>query len=164
MSDTATTTTDENISAVTDSDSPAGTSVGESASGATATDTADTDTTGPVGNEVTADDPDTFPRKVVEDLRQENGRYRQRAQQADAYAERLHTELVRATGRLADPADLPFDAEHLDDADALNAAIDTLLDAKPHLATRRPTGDIGQGQRGAASSPFSLLETLKQLT
>lgn len=117
-----------------------------------------------VPEEPQSDEPDMFPRQVVEDLRKENGKYRQRAQQTDALAARLHTELVRATGRLADPTDLPFDAEHLDDPDKLVAAIDELLEAKPHLATRRPTGDIGQGQRGPASGSFSLLDTLKSLT
>jgi hypothetical protein len=109
-------------------------------------------------------EPDVFPREVVEKLRQENGKYRQRAQQADTLAERLHTELVRATGKLADPTDLPFDPEHLDDPDALAAAVDQLLTRKPHLAARRPAGDIGQGNRGSAPAPFSLLDVLKQRT
>jgi len=109
-------------------------------------------------------DDDTFPRSVVEELRRENGRYRQRAQQADELAHRLHVELVRATGRLADPTDLPFDAEHLDDGEKLSNALDNLLAAKPHLATRRPSGDIGQGQRGSASGGFSLLDMLKERT
>ena len=110
------------------------------------------------------DTAETFPRSVVEKLRQENGRYRQRAGQADAYAQRLHTELVRATGRLADPTDLAFDAEHLDDPEALTAAVDALLADKPHLASRRPAGDIGQGQRGTTSESFSLLGMLKDRT
>lgn len=110
------------------------------------------------------DTAETFPRAVVEKLRQENGRYRQRAAQADTYAQRLHTSLVAATGRLADPSDLPFDAEHLDDADTLTAAIDALLADKPHLASRKPSGDIGQGNRGGASEPFSLLGALKERT
>lgn len=110
------------------------------------------------------DEPETFPREVVEKLRQENGRYRQRAQQADTLAQRLHTELVRATGRLADPTDLPYSEDHLADADTMVAAIDALLEAKPHLATRRPAGDIGQGNRGPTPSSFSLLDTLKGLT
>lgn len=63
----------------------------------------------------------------------------------------MHTALVAATGRMADATDLPFDAAHLDDEDAMNAAIDELLAKKPHLAARRPFGDIGQGNRGAAS-------------
>lgn len=107
-------------------------------------------------------EPDTFPRQVVEELRRENAKYRQRAGQVDDLARRLHTELVRATGRLADPTDLPFDAAHLDDPDALAAAIADLLDRKPHLASRRPAGDIGQGARGTAAQPFSLLDALKQ--
>jgi hypothetical protein len=109
-------------------------------------------------------DAETFPREYVEKLRQENGKYRQRAGEADALATRLHTELVRATGRLADPTDLPFDADHLADADKMIGAINELLEAKPHLATRRPTGDIGQGQRGPASGGFSLLDMLKERT
>ncbi|WP_422745186.1 hypothetical protein ACN27E_23605 [Mycobacterium sp. WMMD1722] len=107
---------------------------------------------------------ETFPRKVVEDLRQENGRYRQRAQRADAYAQRLHVELVKATGRLADPTDLEFNEDHLDDPDALAAAVDELLERKPHLASRRPVGDIGQGNRGSSPEPFSLLGLLKERT
>lgn len=110
------------------------------------------------------DDAETFPRSVVEKLRQENGRYRQRAAQADAYAQRLHTALVAATGRLADPTDLEFDAEHLDDPDALTEAIDVLLTDKPHLASRKPVGDIGQGNRGGSGEPFSLLGMLKART
>lgn len=108
--------------------------------------------------------PETFPREVVEQLRQENGRYRQRAQRADDMATRLHAELVRATGRLADPADLEYAEGHLDDTDSLNAAIDELLERKPHLASRRPTGDVGQGQRGGAAESFSLLNLLKERT
>ncbi len=90
-------------------------------------------------------DPETFPLAYVEQLRQENGKYRQRAQQADTYAERLHTELVRATGRLADPTDLPYIEDHLVDADKMADAITELLNRKPHLAARRASGDIGQG-------------------
>jgi hypothetical protein len=108
------------------------------------------------------EEPESFPREVVEKLRHENAKYRQRAQQADTLARRLHTELVRATGRLADPTDLEFDEEHLDDPDALTSAIGDLLDRKPHLASRRPVGDVGQGNRGSSSEPFSLLGLLKE--
>ena len=106
-------------------------------------------------------DQETFPRKVVEDLRQENGRYRQRAQLADDYAQRLHTELVRATGRLADPTDLPYDEDHLADPDKMVAAVDDLITRKPHLASRKPSGDIGQGGRGSGDAPLGLLDLLK---
>ena len=99
-----------------------------------------------------AEEPETFPRSYVEDLRQENGKYRQRAQTGDLYAQRLHTELVRATGKLADPTDIPFDETHLDSPDSLADAIDELLARKPHLASRRPIGDIGQGAAPSAST------------
>lgn len=98
-------------------------------------------------NDSSADneDPDTFPREYVEKLRDENAKYRQRAQKADQLAERLHTALTAATGRLQDPNDLPFDHTHLDDPEALETAISELLAKKPHLASRKPTGNIGQG-------------------
>lgn len=106
----------------------------------------------PEESEESEEEPETFPRKVVEDLRRENAKYRQRAADRDALAERLHTALVTATGRLADPTDLPYDDAHLADDDALTAALDALLARKPHLASRRPRGDVGQGASATADS------------
>jgi hypothetical protein len=108
------------------------------------------------------DEPEMFPREYVEKLRQESGRYRQRAQRGDGYAQRLHVELVRATGKLADPTDLPFDESHLDDADALTDAVE-LLAHKPHLANRRPTGEIGQGASPSKAN-VGLAAMLRQRT
>ncbi|MDK8764080.1 hypothetical protein QP922_09640 [Corynebacterium sp. MSK218] len=114
---------------------------------------ADNDT----NNETTNDDgkADTFDRAYVEKLRRENADYRARAKDRDEvaatrddYARRLHTALVRADGRLADPDDLPFDAAHLDDADALTAAIGDLVDRKPGLRARQYGNDVGAGTRG----------------
>lgn len=121
----------------------------------------------PEGSDLESDqdgDSDVFPREVVENLRKENGKYRQRAQLADTYAQRLHTELVRATGRLADPTDLTFDEDHLADPDKMVAAVDDLLQKKPHLASRKPSGDIGQGGRGGSDAPLGLLDLLKSRT
>jgi hypothetical protein len=59
--------------------------------------------------------------------------------------------LVRATGRLADPSDLPYDEDHLEVGDSLSLAIDELLEKKPHLAARKPAGDIGQGATKSAA-------------
>lgn len=110
------------------------------------------------------EDGDTFPRAYVEKLRAQNARYRERAKTAEGYAKRLHTEIVRSTGRLADPTDLEFDEDHLDDPDALAAALDDLLTRKPHLASRKPVGDIGQGARGSGNEQVGLLSILKGLT
>ena len=104
---------------------------------------------------------DTFPRAYVEELRAENKSWRLKAQQADTYAHRLHTELVKATGRLADPTDMPFNPEHLDDADKLNTAIDDLLHRKPHLASRTPSGDVGQGVTGVNRPSVDLAAILR---
>lgn len=121
-------------------------------SDAETTEPADPSTDTPEDTADGADEPDTFPRTVVEELRRENARYRTRAGQADDMATRLHLELVRATNRLADPTDLPFEERHLEDVDILDAAIDDLLARKPHLASRRPSGDIGQGATGQTDS------------
>lgn len=107
-----------------------------------------------------AADSETFPRQYVEELRQENARYRTEAKAAETLGQRLHVELVKATGKLADPTDMPFDAAHLDDPDALAAAIDALIEAKPHLKARRIVGDVGQGT-GSASDDAGLLGMLR---
>lgn len=104
---------------------------------------------------------DTFPRSYVERLRDENAKYRQRAQRSDELAERLHRELVARTGRLADPADLPFDEAHLDDPEALAEAVEELLAAKPHLASRRPTGSVGQGVLSGTPTTVDLAGILR---
>lgn len=99
----------------------------------------------PEGPQDAPDDPDAFPRAYVEQLRQEAADARVKAKKADTYAEQLFYARVAATGRLADPSDLPFDADALDDLPAMEAAIDALIATKPHLASRTPRGDIGQG-------------------
>lgn len=110
----------------------------------------DTDVEEPAGEnaqepEPTDEEPDTFPREYVEKLRDENAKYRQRAQKVDDYAQRLHGALVAATGALQDADDLPYDESHLDDPEALQSAIQELLEKKPHLGSRKPSGNIGQG-------------------
>ncbi|HEU0103226.1 MAG TPA: hypothetical protein VFR07_12990 [Mycobacteriales bacterium] len=105
-------------------------------------------------------DPETFPRAYVEDLRRESAGYRDRARLADALGRRLHVALVAATGRLADPTDLPYEQAHLDDPAALEAAIADLVARKPHLADRRPAGDVGQGAT-PEDPPLSLLGLLR---
>lgn len=106
-------------------------------------------------------EPETFPAKVVKDLRKENARYRERAQKADQLAQRLHVALVAQTGKLADPTDLEFDEAHLEDPDALAAAVDDLLTRKPHLRARRVAGDVGQGNRGKTGGGPDLLEAMR---
>lgn len=107
------------------------------------------------------DEAATFPREYVKKLRTENARYRERARSVEIYSQRLHTELVRATGRLADPSDLPFDEGHLDDPEALDAALEELVVRKPHLASRRPVGEIGQGATYAPAA-VDLASMLRQ--
>ncbi len=88
---------------------------------------------------------ETFPRAYVEQLRQEAADARVKARRADDLAQQLFSARVAATGLLVDPADLPYDEQLLDDPGAMEAAIEALITAKPHLASRIPRGDIGQG-------------------
>ena len=107
-------------------------------------------------------EPDTFPRDYVEKLRRESAGYRERAKRVDELERRLHVALVRADGRLADPEDLEFNAEHLEDADALEAAITDLVDRKPGLRSRKYGGDVGAGKRGTANTkPVDLIELMR---
>ena len=97
-------------------------------------------------------------------LRGEAAKYRrQRNEQrdrADKYGQRLFTELVRSTGRLTDPSDMPVDTALLEDTDKLNSAIDKLLESKPHLKARQ-FKDMGQHDRGAGMG-VSLGEILRR--
>ena len=103
---------------------------------------------------------DTFPRAYVEDLRKESAGYRTQVRELQ---ERLHRVSVEQTGSLADPADLPFDAAHLESPEALQAAIAALLEAKPHLKARRFAPDAAaQGAMGQASGGVDLLGILRQ--
>lgn len=108
------------------------------------------------------EDSETFSRSYVEKLRDENAKLRVRAQGTDELRHRLHRVLVEQDGRLADPADLEYQPEHVD-AETLRAAIDSLLEAKPHLRSRKPKGDAAQGFRQSAPEPVSLLGLLKNI-
>lgn len=116
--------------------------------------------------EGTEDRQQTFDRAYVERLREEAGGYRIKAKRADELAHRLVTALAAGTGKLADARDLPY-GEHLLDDDGVPAfdkvadAIDELIRERPHLASRRPSGDVGQGARPPEASPVSLAGLLR---
>ncbi len=93
---------------------------------------------------------ETFDRDYVQKLRDEAAGHRVKAKRTDALNARLATAQAALTGKLADPTDLPFTDDLLDDdglvdEDKVHAAVEDLIKRKPHLAARRPTGDIGQG-------------------
>ena len=111
--------------------------------------------------ETPQEDAETFPRAYVEKLRQEAADARVRAKKADDLARELFTARVAATGRLADPNDLPFDDALLADLPALEAAIDELLADHPHYAARRPRGDVGQGATGSDAGTVDLAGLLR---
>ncbi len=101
-------------------------------------------------------DGDTFPRPYVERLRARSAGYRARAKQAEGRAGELEralfTERVRALDVLADPTDLPYDAELLDDPDALAEAVRQLVKDRPHYRRRGTLDGAGTGSRDRAGT------------
>lgn len=116
-------------------------------------------------------EPDTFPREYVEQLRSEAAEHRTgrtaAEQRADAAMTRLRAAAMHSAARdvLADPTDLQWDDSMADeegwpDPGAITAAATALVEAKPHMG--RVRGDVGQGFRGDAES-VSLVEALRGL-
>jgi hypothetical protein len=99
-----------------------------------------------------AEQSETFDRPYVERLRTEAAEGRVKGKRADALAAALVSAYAAQSGRLADPSDLAFSDDLLDDDGLVDtakveAAVEALLVAKPHLASRTPLGDVGQGAR-----------------
>lgn len=107
---------------------------------------------------------DTFTREYVTNLRREAASHRARAtaaeERADSLARSLWTERVAGLRLLADPADLPYDGDALDDVSAIRNKAEELLAARPHLRSRRIASRAGQGEGNAAAS-VSLSEILR---
>lgn len=109
---------------------------------------------------------DQFPRPYVERLRARSAGYRARAKTAEDRAAELEgalfTERVRALDVLADPTDLPYDAELLDDADALREAVTELVGKRPHLRRRGVAGgETGARERTDTTETTSLLGIMR---
>ena len=108
-----------------------------------------------------ADEHTTFSREYVEELRGEAAKYRTRAKHTEKVERRLHDALVSLDGRLQDATDLDFDPSHLEGDGGVEAAITALLEAKPHLAKRAPSGDVGAGVRGEVDAAPDLISIMR---
>ncbi|OBB57957.1 hypothetical protein A5757_19265 [Mycobacterium sp. 852013-51886_SCH5428379] len=115
------------------------------------------DETDPVGVTTPDTNPDaaagdSFPREYVETLRRESAGHRDKARTAEARADELaralFTARVAALGMVENPAEIAYDADLLDDADALSAAIEAAITERPYIKARRVTGSVGQGAQG----------------
>lgn len=109
---------------------------------------------------------ENYPAEVVRKLRDENAKFRTRAkesaQQVDALSREVFALKVAAFDKLADVTDLEYDPELLADPDALAAAVDELLAKRPHYAKRnRPSGAVGQGNRGGNAAAPSFADLLR---
>lgn len=105
--------------------------------------------------ETDTEDNENSGNDQIAEVRREAAGYRTKLRDTEAHLQRVQSELfhakVAATGRLADASDMPVNVELLDDGDALNTAIDELLQSKPHLKARS-FGGIGQGEQPERSS------------
>jgi len=108
---------------------------------------------------------DADATETIRKLRDKNAKYRNRAHEAEKLAEErgraLFTAKVSGLGKLADPTDLEYSEELLDD-DALSSAVDELLTRRPHYAARKVSGTVGQGITGQQEQSFSMMDRLKQ--
>ena len=100
----------------------------------------------------TSESEEPAEKSEVGKLRRESANYRTRLRESEQRADELARELVaariRESGRLADPTDLDPDPALLEDG-ALDAAIDDLIERKPHLKARS-FGNVGQHERSTA--------------
>jgi len=111
-------------------------------------------------------EPETFTREYVQQLRTENAAARVRATHGDEAITRLRALAIEqaVSGILMAPDDLAWRDDLADEAgfpdhDKIIAAAEELIAKKPHLA--RVRGDVGQGQRGDALPPVSLSGLLR---
>ena len=93
---------------------------------------------------------------VQKRLRDEAAGHRFEAKRTDALNARLPTAQAALTGKLADPTDLPFTDDMLDDDGLVDeakvhAAVDDLLKRKPH--PRHPPPDRRGGAGREAGGP-----------
>ncbi|MCA2305150.1 hypothetical protein JF770_16420 [Mycobacterium intracellulare] len=98
-------------------------------------------------------------------VRREAKNLRDRAKAAETRVDELSREVftlrLAALDKLADPTDLAYNPELLDE-DKLAEAVDALLAAKPHMAKpRKPNGSVGQGQRGNDIGPRDFSSLLR---
>ena len=124
-----------------------------------------TETTEDTTEDTTEGTEQTFAKEYVDKIRREAQGLRDRAKTAetrvDELSRALFTARAAATGKLVDASALAFDPA-LDDGDKISAAVDSLLESKPYLRSRVPSGNVGQGAKDARQ-PTSLLSHLKSL-
>lgn len=97
----------------------------------------------PDEDELEDEDEQPDPAPDLSRARKQAARYRRQLRETEAA---LWSERVSALGVLADPDDLPFDAEALHDPDRLRELADELVTRKPHLRSRRIRERAGQGE------------------
>ena len=110
------------------------------------------------GSSAPADEVDgsSAPADEVAALRAEAAKYRRQRSElrdkVDTLQRRLFTELVRATGLMIDPEDMPVDAELLDAPEELQQRVQQYVEKKPHLR-RRAFPQVGLHDRGQPTGP-----------
>lgn len=115
-----------------------------------------------------ADDaPETFSADYVRELREESAAHRVKAKKVDDANARLVSAYVAADGRLVDPdaiayADELVGDDGLVDREKVSAAIASLVEAKPYLASRKPTAPLPQGVREDVPTMPGLFDFIRE--
>lgn len=109
-----------------------------------------------------------FDAEYVGKLRQEAAEARMKAKRTDALSSELLKAWTALDGRLIDPEDLTLDKSMLNEDGSLDrakvtAALDALIERKPHLAARRPVNPLPQGAT-PESEPVNLAALLRART
>ncbi|MUL80510.1 MULTISPECIES: hypothetical protein [unclassified Mycolicibacterium] len=109
------------------------------------------------GEATAPEDTDETTQAKLSKLRSEAHNLRERTKAAESRADELSRALwtarVTATGKVENPAEIAYNAEILDDLDAMNEAIDAAIAERPYIRSRKVIGDAGQGERGEVTGP-----------
>lgn len=111
-----------------------------------------TDPTETVAADQSVEVEQTFDAEYVSKLRAEAAEYRVKAKRVDDLARQSARTMTQLDGRLIDVDDLAFDPAFVDEAGLVDsakvtAAIDGLVERKPHLTKQRVTPISAQGAR-----------------
>ena len=111
--------------------------------------------------------PETFGADYVRQLREESAAHRVKAKRIDDANTRLVAAYAAADGRLVDVDALAYSDDltgddGLIDREKVAEAIAKLVEAKPYLASRRPTTPLPQGVREDVPTVPGLFDLIRQ--
>ena len=125
------------------------------------------DTGDNTGEQAVNETPETFGADYVRQLREESAAHRVKAKRIDDANTRLVAAYAAADGRLVDVDALAYSDDLTGDdglveREKVADAIAKLVEAKPYLASRRPTTPLPQGVREDVPTVPGLFDLIRQ--